>query len=128
VPPLTEWPTEERASVMRGSVTYHTLCAPCHGTTGKGDGAQAQVDDSGAPTRPRDFPRVIFKSGRLREQLYLRALLGMPGTPMPGAPQLKPSEVADVVNFVLSLSDPGAHSLVEHRRAQLVAKRVAEPL
>src|SRR5262249_39817776 len=110
------------------SQTYRSLCAPCHGLTGKGDGEEKQVDDRGVPIRPRDFTRGIFKSGRIRDQLYARALVGMPGTPMPGAGTLKPPDVADVINYVLSLSDPQAHLLVEHRRTCVTVKGVADSL
>jgi hypothetical protein len=62
-------------------------------------------NDNGWPTRPRDLARGVFKSGAERDRLYTRILLGMPGTPMPGSPSLKPEELGDLVNFVLSLSN-----------------------
>jgi mono/diheme cytochrome c family protein len=111
-------------SVGRGRVLYAQNCAACHGETGKGDGAQEQKDESGMLIRPRDFTRGIFKGGREREQLFARIVLGAPGTPMPGSPALRPDEVDDLINFVLSLSDASVPSEAEHRRTRMIARRV----
>ncbi len=116
-------------SIARGRQLYLKQgCASCHGETGKGDGVQAQFDDDGSPTSPRDYTRGIFKGGREREQLFARTLLGMPGSPMPSSANLKPSEIADMVNYLQSLSDPSAQNKVQHKRTRLVAKRTAETL
>lgn len=121
------WPAESPDSVARGHALYGTLCASCHGTTGKGDGTQDQRDDNGMPTRPRDFTRGIFKGGREREQLYARIRRGMPGTPMPSSDLTDP-QVGDLIHYILSLSDPAAQGKVEHRRTQVVANRSTTPL
>jgi mono/diheme cytochrome c family protein len=121
-------PTFGPESVARGQAIYLKQCSACHGPTGKGDGAQVQHDDNGMPTRPRDFTRGIFKGGKERQQLYARIALGLPGTPMPGSPDLKPADMGDLINYVLSLSESEAHTKVEHKRTQLVAKRVRESL
>jgi mono/diheme cytochrome c family protein len=122
-----DWPAADEASVKRGSELYQKTCAPCHGATGKGDGAQDQRDANGMPTFPRDFSRGIFKGGREREQLYARIFLGMAGTPMPGNTD-KPNEVPDLVNFVQSFSTPEAQAQVEHRRQRVVVRRIRGPL
>lgn len=121
-------PGANEASVARGRELYVKTCATCHGDTGKGDGAQEQKDDFGAPIRPRDFTRGTFKGGRDRDQLYARIVLGVPGTPMPAAPQLKPGEVGDMIDYILSLSDPSAGAKVEHRRTRIVARKLPAPL
>jgi DMSO reductase family type II enzyme heme b subunit len=97
---------------------------PCHGDTGKGDGTKDQRDDSGIPTQPRDFTRGIFKGGRDTLQLYARIRLGMRGTPMPGMPQMPTNQIGDLINYVLSLSDPAAQGRVEHKRTRITAKKV----
>jgi hypothetical protein len=62
-------------------------------------------NDNGWPTRPRDLARGVFKGGSEKERVYARIALGLPGTPMPGtAATLKPEELVDLTNFVLSLS------------------------
>jgi len=122
-----EWPAADDASIARGKALYQQTCAPCHGVTGKGDGAQDQRDANGMPTIPRDFSRGIFKGGREREQLYVRILMGMAGTPMPGNSD-KPNETPDLVNFVQSLAPPQAQAQVEHRRQRVVVHRNRGPL
>jgi hypothetical protein len=80
------------------------------------------------PIRPRDFTRGIFKGGREPEQLFARITLGAPGTPMPSSvAALRPAEVGDLVNFVLSLSDPSTPGRVEHRRGRVRAWWMTAP-
>ncbi len=121
-------PKPDEGSVARGKALYLKTCASCHGNTGKGDGVQEQKDEFGLPIRPRDFTRGIFKGGRDRDQLYARIMLGVPGTPMPASPQLKPSEAGDMINYILSLSDPATAEKVEHKRTRIVARKLDTPL
>jgi mono/diheme cytochrome c family protein len=124
-----ELPEATAESVARGAALYQGRgCASCHGATGKGDGAEKQLNDDGTPTRPRDFTRGIFKSGRDPRRVYARVLRGMPGSPMPASPGLQAAELGDVVNFILSLSDASSQDLVAHRRRELRAKRLPGPL
>jgi mono/diheme cytochrome c family protein len=123
------WPPADAASVARGKATYLAKgCASCHGETGKGDGVQEQKNNDGTPTAPRDFTRGIFKGGRDPQQLFARIALGMPGTPMPGSQGVPPEEIADQVNFILSLSVPDAQAQVEHQRHTVTARRASGPL
>jgi mono/diheme cytochrome c family protein len=119
-------PASSKESIARGHEVYRKRCVSCHGETGKGDGAQDQRNADGTPTRPRDFTRGIFKGSREPRALYARILLGMPGTPMPGSPDIQQAELGDVINFVLSLSDAAAQAKVEHKRTMLIAKRVSK--
>lgn len=121
-------PAPGAESVARGRDLYVKQCATCHGNSGKGDGVQEQHDESGMPTRPRDFTRGVFKGGREREQLYARILLGVPGTPMPASANFKPAEVGDLINYIQSLSDASTPAKVEHHRTRLTAMRAKETL
>jgi mono/diheme cytochrome c family protein len=122
---VPDLPASSAEAIARGKELYvKTGCVACHGTTGKGDGVQAQRNDDGMPTRPRDFTQGIFKGGREIKQLYARVALGMPGSPMPSSRELKPDQVGDLVYYMLSLSDPRVASKVEHKRAVLSVKRV----
>jgi mono/diheme cytochrome c family protein len=121
-------PESSPESVARGAELYRQTCTGCHGLTGKGDGAQDQRNWDGTLTRPRDFTRGIFKGGRDPRQLYARIYRGMPGSPMPGAEHLKPDQAGDLINFVLSLSDPASQERVEHRRRLLTARRAPNGL
>jgi cytochrome c oxidase cbb3-type subunit 2 len=126
VPP--DLPPPGADSVARGFVLYRKTCVACHGETGKGDGVQAQMDESGMPIRPRDFTLGFFKGGRERDQLYARVMLGAPGTPMPSSSAvLKPAEAGDLVNFILSLSDEWTPGRVQHRRRRLFVWWISAP-
>jgi len=124
----SELPASDTASVTRGHALYLKQCAACHGDTGKGDGVQEQKDSTGMPIHPRDFTRGIFKGGREREQLYARIVLGVPGTPMPASSNVTPSEIGDLVNYILSLSDASVSTAVEHRRTRVTAGRAGGTL
>jgi mono/diheme cytochrome c family protein len=116
-------------SIARGAKSYAATCAACHGTTGKGDGVQAQKNDDGTATRPRDLTRGIFKGSRDPKSIYARIMLGMPGSPMPSSIQsLRPNEAADLVHFLLSLSAPDATAKVEQQRTAIVAARTSGAL
>jgi DMSO reductase family type II enzyme heme b subunit len=111
-------------SVARGTQLFVSEgCVSCHGKTGKGDGVQEQKDSSGMPTHPRDFTRGIFKGGREPQQIYARIALGMPGSPMPASPKLQAQQIADLANFILSLSDPATQAKVEQTRKQVAVKK-----
>jgi mono/diheme cytochrome c family protein len=124
--PPADWPDSTAASVARGREAYRKVCAPCHGTTGKGDGVQDQRNDDGLPTRPRDLTRGIFKSGRDAHRLFTRIRLGLPGSPMPSLSEdaMPSASVIDLVHYVLSLSAPSLQARAEHKRTLLSARRV----
>jgi mono/diheme cytochrome c family protein len=121
-------PAATAEALARSRQLYLKQCSQCHGDTGKGDGSADQRDDNGMPTRPRDFTSGIFKSGRDFRQLYTRVRLGLPGSPMPAYESLQPAEIADIVNYVMSLSDSGIQKKFAHQRMHLVAKRATSPL
>jgi mono/diheme cytochrome c family protein len=105
------FPVNSEASRANGKQLYLKTCAACHGPEGRGDGPQVKElkNDDGAPNRPRDLTSGVFKGGREKERLYARIVVGMPGTPMPASTHLKPEEVGDLINFILSLSYDKAH-------------------
>ena len=90
-------------------------CNKCHGETGKGDGpsSNALVDSRGYPTIPRDFTSGVYLGGGQTQDLYLRFVGGMDGTPMPAYGNLsellgKPNEdekklAWSLVHYVKSL-------------------------
>jgi mono/diheme cytochrome c family protein len=93
-------------SITHGRQLYTQNCASCHGPEGRGDGPQVKDlrNENGLPTRPRDLTRGVFKGGSDPARLYARIALGMPGTPMPASATLRPEEIADVINYIRSLS------------------------
>lgn len=90
-----------------GKQIYDRWCAECHGAQGEGDGPAA----SRMLPRPRDFTEAryqvrITSSGSLpTDGDLMRALQhGLPGTTMPGWPNLSRSEQRDVVAYLKDLS------------------------
>jgi len=72
--------------VAKGRGVYEQLgCVQCHGDTGKGDGISAAglKDSWGFPIKVRDFTQGVYLGGGRPEDLYLRFIAGMDGTPMP---------------------------------------------
>ncbi len=103
-------------------------CVSCHGPDGRGDGASAfELDSEGVKTAllkdewgnfiaPRDLTSGVFRGGDRREDIYLRTLCGIPGTPMPALTMNQDSVEAQLqseadrwslVDYVLSLSGRG---------------------
>jgi len=114
-------------SVARGKELYVSkACVQCHGPTGKGDGQQQMVDSEGLPTRPRDLTLGIFKGKSDLASVWRRIRTGMPGTPMPSSQSLSDTEVTDLTNYVLSLSDEAMRAAAVLSRERIVAKRVSE--
>jgi mono/diheme cytochrome c family protein len=112
--PIPELPEPSAESLASGGQVFQKNCATCHGPQGKGDGPQVKgmKNDNGWPTKPRDLARGVFKGGSDKDRVYARIALGLPGTPMPGTvATLKPQELIDLTNFVLSLS--GRDALAE---------------
>ena len=72
--------------VAKGQAAYKQLgCFQCHGESGKGDGLSAAglKDNWGYPIKVRDFTQGTYLGGGRPEDLYLRFMAGMDGTPMP---------------------------------------------
>jgi hypothetical protein len=84
------------------------------------------VDIDGTPTRPRDLTLGIFKGSPEVPGVYRRILSGMPGTPMPALQNVDSAGIADLTQFVLSLSTPEAREASVARRAQITAAKVNE--
>lgn len=97
----------EAQDAERGEQLYREWCAECHGATGEGDGPAA---DRMLP-RPRDLVGARYQvrttgSGQLPTDRDLMRVLeeGLPGTTMPGWPNLSRNERRDLVAYLKSLS------------------------
>jgi S-disulfanyl-L-cysteine oxidoreductase SoxD len=92
----------DAVSLGRGQQLFGTVCAPCHGSTGKGDGPITGFWKSGAQ-RPADLT-----DPRLKEQsdgaLYLTISQGYGAMP-PLNENLDARSRWDVVNYVRTLSN-----------------------
>lgn len=82
-----------------GKAVYEIRCAPCHGSTGTGDGPAAAA----LVPKPRNFRDPSFWRGRSRASLRLTIEQGRPGTMMsPFKGVLSDAEIDDVVHYVES--------------------------
>lgn len=114
-PPLSP-EAPQAPSVARGEHVYRSLCAPCHGSRGRGDGPAAPYLD----VPPRVLVDAQFRlrttaSGELPtdRDLYRTVTEGVAGTPMRGFREtLTPHERRSVVAYVKTLNprfaDPAA--------------------
>ncbi|MBI4486217.1 MAG: c-type cytochrome [Acidobacteria bacterium] len=118
-------PAYDEAAQIRARELFSKGCAPCHGATARGDGAQAQVDSKGYPTRPRDLTLGVFKGSPEPDQVYRRIVAGLPGSPMPQSGYLHGNDGWHLTHFVRSLSSDAQRQKVEMNKFRIVANRVA---
>ena len=93
------------ADMERGKRLYKENCAPCHGASGKGDGAGAQA----LPVRPADHTDSAHMRGRSDD--FLRDVITKGGAAMGLSPFMpawqglfKSNEIQDLVDYVRSLA------------------------
>lgn len=107
--------TEEQRA--RGKEVYDKWCGQCHGDAGDGQGIATPY----LLPEPRDFTsgKYKFRStpfGALPTEADLRRSIrvGLPGTGMPGFPELSEREVTDVIHYLKTFSadwqDPNAYA------------------
>ncbi|MBI4352682.1 MAG: c-type cytochrome [Candidatus Omnitrophica bacterium] len=114
--------TEE--GLKRGRELFVKACAACHGLQGKGDGPQKMTDTSGYPVRPRDLTAGIFKGSSSSEDLYVRIEAGIPGSPMPGYPEVFTDEqIWDMIHYVQTLPAKGAEERARVGRGRILVKK-----
>jgi mono/diheme cytochrome c family protein len=118
-------PAFDEAAQARARELFAKGCAPCHGATARGDGAQTQVDSKGYPTRPRDLTLGVFKGSPEPDQVYRRIVAGLPGSPMPQSGYLHGDDGWHLAHFVRSLSSDAQRAKVEMKKFRIVARRVA---
>ncbi len=128
-PPQPPASTDEL--VAQGAQVYTIMgCDRCHGAEGRADGpASATLKDEWSnATRANDFTRGIYKGGDTDQDVYLRFITGMMGTPMPSYGGIMTDEQAyGLVHYVKSLAGD-AVSAVQPQHEALTAARVAGPV
>lgn len=100
-------PVTGAQDVENGERLYERWCAECHGAEGEGDGPAA----SRMLPRPRDFTEARYQirttaSGNLPTTGDIMSAIehGLPGTTMPGWPNLNRSQRRDLTAYLKSLS------------------------
>ena len=90
----------------RGQDLFNRFCATCHGSDGKADTPQARQLEP----HPRDFTTGIFQRTAHPDALPSDAELariithGLPGTGMPGWPNLEGDDLTAVVHYLKTFS------------------------
>ncbi|NLY00960.1 MAG: hypothetical protein GXY83_33130 [Rhodopirellula sp.] len=108
----------EPQAIARGHEAYSKLgCQTCHGEDGTGVWEVPLFDEKGRPSPPRDLVREPFKGGHEPDSIYLRLLLGMPGTPHPALPGVADEQLIDLVQYCRSLSQEPKREQTNHQRA-----------
>ena len=123
-----EPPARTDELVAQGAQVYTMMgCDRCHGADGRADGPASATlkDEWGNAIRANDFTRGIYKGGDTDEDVYLRFITGMMGTPMPSYGGIMTDEQAyGLVHYVKSLAGD-AVSAVQPKHEALTAARVA---
>lgn len=96
-------PVVSAESLAKGKATYMTVCAPCHGEHGKGDGPSSKI----FKPSPRDHTDGAYMNAISDEDLARIITMGglVRGKPnMPGNPQLRGAELTSLIGYVRSLA------------------------
>ena len=97
--------TRPAVSIERGRAIYKTNCVACHGESGKGDGPGAGV----FKPPPRDHTDRAYMSTLSDKDIgdVIRMGGAIKGKPlMPSNPQINGDDLAALVGYVRSLSQP----------------------
>ena len=99
-------PASTREAVTRGRDLFEANCSKCHGDgTGNGPSAvKGMVDDWGMAITPANLMLGRGKWARTPRDIYVRAMVGINGTPMPeSADALTPEQVWQIAHYVQAL-------------------------
>jgi mono/diheme cytochrome c family protein len=117
-------------TLAEGRRVYDEIeCWQCHGQAGRADGTSAPTleDDAGHPIRPADLTKNwLFSGGGTVEDIFIRLMTGLEGTPMPSQADLIDSGIIteeqlwQVALYVRSLSPDQAPRVPDVIRAALV--------
>ena len=117
-------PPYDDAAKARAAELFAKGCAPCHGATARGDGAQKQIDSKGYPTRPRDLTLGVYKGSPESQEVYRRIVGGLPGSPMPQNGYLQGADGWALTHMVRGLSSDEQRARAEMKKFRIVAVRV----
>ncbi len=128
---VSDEPAATREAVTQGRELYEANCSKYHGD-GSGNGASAaklMVDDWGAPITPANLTLGRGKWARTARDIYIRAMGGINGTPMPeSADALTPAQVWQVAHYVQALGGwPGSTPELRRVAAELPAPSATVP-
>jgi hypothetical protein len=103
-----ELPSTDELIALGKTIYAEVGCNMCHGDAGKGDGPSSRKlsDSHGYPIVPKNFTSGVYLGGEKNQDLYLRFVAGMDGTPMPSYGNLadvlgKPKEDENKLSWAL---------------------------
>ena len=113
-------------SLVLGKRLYsEQACQSCHGESGTGDQEMPLFDDAGHPDFPRDLVHDLFKGGNQPAAIYLRILLGMPGTPHPANVNMTSPQLIALSHYCRSLGQQPKQTQTNHQRSIQASRRPA---
>lgn len=123
-----------RESIDKGMEIFNQMeCFKCHGKEGRGNGVSMPTlkDDWLQPIRPANLTKSWnFRGGNKREDIVMRFMTGLAGTPMPSfADNLDNEKAWHLTNFVKSLSPDKKPEVKEVIKAKFIESELpADPL
>jgi mono/diheme cytochrome c family protein len=94
----------------RGKAFYANNCAACHDPDGRGRLRDDLVDNDENPIAARDLTAGVFKGGDSLDDIAMRIVRGMPGSPMPGNPTISAEDLWSTAAHVKTFSARSAAS------------------
>jgi mono/diheme cytochrome c family protein len=91
----------------RGRVFYTANCAACHDPDGRGKLRTDLVDNDENPISPRDFTSPMFKGGTRIEDIAMRIVRGIPGSPMPANADIAAADLWSTAAYVKTFAQQG---------------------
>jgi mono/diheme cytochrome c family protein len=88
----------------RGRAFYTNNCAVCHDPDGRGRLREDLVDNDEQPIAARDFTAGVFKGGDSLDDIAMRIVRGIPGSPMPANPAISTEDLWSTAAYVKGFS------------------------
>ncbi len=113
---VPEFSVGDAGAMERGRTLFQSQgCTACHGAHAMGAPDVALEDAAGNALRARDLVYEPLKGGPEPASIYQRIRLGFPSGPMPAHTGLSHQQTADLVNYVISLSQEPKRILTNHQ-------------
>jgi len=120
-----------KESIAKGQEIYNQIeCWKCHGKYGRGNGVSMPTlkDEWDYPIKSANLTKGWnFRGGNKREDIYMRFMTGMAGTPMPSfADDLDNEKAWHLSNFVKSLSPDKRPEVKEVIKARFIESNLPD--